>query len=88
MIGQFLSAVCPLLFPFEATLESLSKTKFIPRKNYDTGLLEDGILALPQDTVFLMDETKLLEGKMNEHAVDNIKALANLIEQQAVIYDF
>jgi hypothetical protein len=59
----------------------MSKSRFTPRKNYDTGVLEDGILALPSDTVFLMDETRFEEGKIDEFGLDNIKALANLIEQ-------
>lgn len=70
-----------MLCSFEATLDTISKTKFTPRKNYDTGVLENGLLALPSDTVMLVDETKLVEGKMDGFAVDNIKGLANLIEQ-------
>jgi hypothetical protein len=35
-----------------------------------------------------MDETELKEGKMGENAIANINAMANLIENQVLIYDF
>ena len=76
------------LCPFKSSLEALTKTKFICKKNYQTNVLEDGLLSLPSDTVFFMDETELKEGKMAENAIANINAKANLIENQVLIYDF
>ena len=44
--------------------------------------------TLASGTIFLFDETKMTEGKLVNHGVDNIKAFATLIEQQAIILDF
>ena len=44
--------------------------------------------SLTNDTVFMFDETKMEPGKLIKHGVENIKALATLIEQQAIILDF
>jgi len=51
--------------------------------------MEEGLMgSLVNGTVLLFDETKMLPGKLINHGVDNIKALATLIEQQAIILDF
>ena len=74
---------------FEASIESLSEKRFTPRKNYDTNQMEEGLMGtLISGTVFMFDETKMLPGKLINHGVDNIKALATLVEQQAIILDF
>ena len=36
LICEFVQAVNPLVCRFDASVESLSETRFIPRKNYDT----------------------------------------------------
>ena len=37
--------------------------------------------TLTNGTVFLFDETKMETGKLIKHGVDNIKAMASLIEE-------
>lgn len=89
LICEFVQAVNPLVCRFDATVESLSKTRFTPRKNYDTNLMEEGLMGtLVTGTVFMFDETKMTAGKLVNHGVDNIKAFATLIEQQSIILDF
>ena len=79
----------PFVCRFDATINSLSETRFTPRKNYDTNQMEEGLMgSLVNGTVFLFDETQLQPGKLVNHGVENIKALATLIESQAVIFDF
>ena len=51
-------------------------------------MLETGLLSLPTDTVFFVDETDFKEGTMAENAVPNINALAHLIENQVTINDY
>ena len=81
LICEFVQAVNPLVCRFDATVESLSKTQFTPRKNQDTNQMEEGLMGtLVSGTVFLFDETKMTAGKLVNHGVDNIKALATLIE--------
>ena len=86
---EFVQAVNPLVCRFDASVDSLSQTRFTPRKNYDTNQMEEGLMgSLVNGTVLMFDETKMQPGKLINHGVDNIKALATLIEQQAIILDF
>lgn len=39
-------------------------------------------------TTVILDETAMTEGKIEKNGVNNIKAIATLIEQQSVSYDF
>ena len=74
---------------FRSTTESLSNTVFSSKKNYDTNLMEQGLLAtLHPGTVFIVDETHMQPGKIINHGVYNIKALATLIEEQQIELDF
>lgn len=78
---DFLSAIYPLVCNFTATLDSLSNVKFTPKKNYDTNLMEEGLLGtLVNGTLLLFDETHLNSGKIDNFGVENIKSLATLIE--------
>ena len=89
LICDFVQAIYPLVCRFDADVESLSSTRFTPRKNYDTNQMEEGLMGtLLNGTVFLFDETKMKPGKLINHGVDNIKALATLIEEQNIILDF
>lgn len=82
LICEFVQAVNPFVCRFEATIDSLSETRFTPRKNYDTNQMEEGLMGtLVNGTVFLFDEAKMETGKLVKHGVDNIKALATLVEQ-------
>ena len=58
MLKDFISAIYPLVCHFTATLDALSNVRFTPKKNYDTNLLEEGLLGtLVNGTVMLFDET-------------------------------
>jgi hypothetical protein len=70
------------------TLETLDTKKFSPRKNYDTNLLESGLLQMVDGTFLIGDETVMKTGTVKENGIASIKALATLIEQQVVEYDF
>ena len=70
------------------TTESLTEMRFQPRKNYDTNQMEPGLLQMLEGTNVLCDETHMNEGKIEKNGISNIKALAELIEDQKVVYDF
>jgi hypothetical protein len=70
------------------TLETLDTKKFSPRKNYDTNLLESGLLQMVDGTFLIGDETVMKTGTLKENGILSIKAMATLIEQQVVEYDF
>jgi hypothetical protein len=63
------------------TLEHLDTKIYSPRKNYDTNLLEPGLLQLVDGTFVVCDETVMKEGKLQENGVANIKSMATLIEE-------
>jgi hypothetical protein len=44
------------------TLETLDTKKFSPRKNYDTNLLESGLLQMVDGTFLIGDETVMKTG--------------------------
>ena len=86
---DFLYRICPLIASFELTTESLTELVFQPKGAEDGNGLQESILAeMPTNSVLLIDETKMEPGKIEKHGVENIKALATLIEEQKVDYEF
>jgi len=60
----------------------LSETMWQPKKNYDTNRLNESVLGeMPTLSNLLIDETLMNEGKIEKNGVDNIKAIATLIEE-------
>ena len=89
MLRDFVCAVYPLVCQFTSTLDALSNVRFTPKKNYNTNLLEEGLLGtLVNGTVLLFDETQMNPGKIDNFGVENIKSLASLIENQNILMDF
>lgn len=81
MIIEFFYEICPLLSIFSSTTESLSEIRFSPKKNYDVNGLEESVLGMmPSNSTFIIDETSMNSGKIEKHGVDNIRAIATLIE--------
>jgi len=50
--------------------------------------MEPGLFQMLDGTCLVCDETQMNAGKIEKNGVNNIKALAELIEDQKVIYDF
>jgi len=50
--------------------------------------MEPGLLQMLEGTNVICDETHITEGKIEKNGISNIKALAELIEDQKVVYDF
>lgn len=70
------------------TIDNLDRDRYTPRKNYDTNLLEPGLFQMIDSTFVVTDELWMKEGQVKENGLNNIKAIATLIEQQTVNYDF
>jgi hypothetical protein len=82
IIQKFLMNLCPLLSIFDSSIESLSESEWQPKKNYDTNKLNISVLGeMPALSNLLIDETAMNEGKIDRNGVDNIKAIATLIEE-------
>lgn len=89
IIQNFLMNLCPLLSIFDSSIESLSESEWQPKKNYDTNKLNTSVLGeMPVLSNLLIDETAMNEGKIDKNGVENIKAIATLIEEQTISYNF
>lgn len=62
--------------------------RFVPKKNYDTNQMEPGVLQILEGTNIICDETNMQPGKIDKNGIENIKAMAELIEEQKVVYHF
>ncbi len=77
---KFIQAVLPLTLYMPLTIDNLEKDRYTPRKNYDTNLLEPGTFQMIDSTFVITDETWMKEGQVKENGLNNIKAVATLIE--------
>lgn len=87
-LTKFIQAVTPLTLYLPITLESLETKRLAPKKNYDTNVLEPGLFQMLDSTFVICDESFMKEGQVKENGINSIKAIATLIEQQTVSYDF
>lgn len=78
----------PKLVEFLLELLFFFQTVFNFRKDYVCNRLTSGLLQLSESTHLVLDETKLSAGKLNESGVKSVSALANVIKNQKVPYDF
>ncbi|XP_066250519.1 mini-chromosome maintenance complex-binding protein [Euwallacea similis] len=70
------------------TLENMNTLAFTPKKDYDCNRVTSGLLQLSKNTHFVLDETKMTEGKLDSTGVQNVSAVSNTIKFQKVKYDF
>jgi len=70
------------------TIETMNKTKFVPKKDYKSNRLITGLLQLPAHTHLIVDETSLTAGQLDANGVGNLTALGNMINWQKLDYDF
>ena len=54
--------------------------RFQPRKNYDTNQMEPGLFQMLDGTNVICNETSILPGKIEKNGVNNIRSLAELIQ--------
>lgn len=70
------------------TLNSLNNDKYIPKKDYKLNKLLSGKLQFAKNTNFVIDETQLSVGQLNERGLRNLNSVVNLVKWQRVDYDF
>ncbi|XP_030765573.1 mini-chromosome maintenance complex-binding protein [Sitophilus oryzae] len=87
-VYKFLELLVPKSHYLPLTLENMNTLEFIPKKDYESNRLNSGILQLSQNTLLVLDETKLEEGKLDVAGVKSVKCLAQAIKNQKVSYDF
>jgi len=86
-LARALGALLPRVLPLGLTLRGLSSHRWAPWKDYQTGRVRGRVLRPADGTHVLLDETVLEAGQLAGAGVANLRALAALIQKQAVDYD-
>lgn len=79
-LAKFISAIIPFSLHIPVSIDTLENKRFSPLKNYDTNVLESGVLQMIDGTFVVCDETTMKEGVLKVNGVAGIKAIATLIE--------
>ncbi|KYR00823.1 UPF0557 family protein [Tieghemostelium lacteum] len=88
VIQTLLSNLTTRSHKFNMTVDSLNYGNIVPYKDHEKNRITSGLLQLPKNTHLIIDETKLNEGKIDQIALKNIKAIQFLTLLQKVEYDF
>lgn len=78
----------PYSFKLDISIKNISEMAFKPQKDHNLNCLKRGALQFANETLLLVDETKLETGTLGDKACRNIQALAYLIQSQSLAYDF
>ncbi|KMS92360.1 hypothetical protein BVRB_033410, partial [Beta vulgaris subsp. vulgaris] len=88
-IQELYSLLLPFTTSLDVSIETLSSfTKISPRMDYEAEELISGPLHLAPGTVLILDQTKMESGKLEEHALRNLKTLQRLASEQKLSFDF
>ncbi|CAG8451508.1 3093_t:CDS:10 [Diversispora eburnea] len=85
-VSKVLSSILPKYHDLQFTLSTLNEIDYFPNSNNDE--LNSGVFQVSKGTWFLIDETVMKEGKLNDKGVKNLQALNNLIDNQKLLYTF
>ncbi|CAG8502286.1 3458_t:CDS:10 [Racocetra persica] len=84
-VSTVLSSLLPKYHDLPLTLSTFNEFLFYPR---DNDKLDSGILQVSQGTWFLIDETVMEEGKLDDIGVRNLQALNEILDNQQLKYAF
>ncbi|CAG8508395.1 4124_t:CDS:10 [Cetraspora pellucida] len=84
-VSTVLSSLLPKYHDLPLTLSTFNEFLFYPR---DNDKLDSGILQVNQGTWFLIDETVMEEGKLDDIGVRNLQALNEILDNQKLKYAF
>ena len=69
-------------------LKSLNEKALYPKYDSDSDSLETGKIQVSDETLLVIDEFQLSDGKLEEQGVKNVAALMNLAKRQFIPFDF
>lgn len=72
----------------QLSIEFLNTQDLTPRKNLETERLSQSPLQIPNNTLLILDETKLSQGTLTPKGLENVNVLLQLIQSQSLSYDF
>ncbi|XP_044735923.1 mini-chromosome maintenance complex-binding protein [Chrysoperla carnea] len=87
-IYEILELMVPKSHYFPMTLDNMNSLEFTPKKDYDCNRLTTGLLQLSAHTHLIIDESRLQAGRLDQIGVKNVQALANVVRNQRLPYDF
>lgn len=86
------NTLCSLLRPLtkyvELSLENLEALDFESKKDFDTGDVKHGELHVSSSTLILLNETKMTTGELGPKALNNLKAVQQMLMNQVFSVDF
>jgi hypothetical protein len=85
---DFLTNLVPYSTLVKLSPRELEMGEFASRMDYESGILEQGVLQIPSGTLVIIDERLLVPGKLTEKASKNMQTLIDMIMHQTVQYDF
>jgi len=83
-----LNNIVLFLVDLKISINTLNQELFVPRFDVETEELNQGILQMIKDSLLLLDEIEMVEGKLGNSGILNVAALKNLIEFQILHYEF
>ena len=63
-LNKLIESITPFSLYFPCSIDNLESKNFSPKKNYDTNLLESGLLQMLDNTFLIVDETCMKEGQL------------------------
>jgi len=87
-ITELTKKVVSSLIYSPVSLESLSKQRFYGKKNYTTNCIERGSIELQKGDTWIIDETSITTGILNELGVKNANFINRLMADGKCFYDF
>lgn len=81
-------SLMPYVAALPVSIETLSSSRWVPKKNYDTETVMAGLLQLAPGTVVILNENALGEGKLMETGLKNLSLIKSYIANNAVDADF
>lgn len=87
-IKEILQNIANCTISLNITTNALNKSTLIPRYNIETEELNKGELQMLKNSLLILDEADLDNGKLDKNGLDNFDALKNLIDTQVLQYEF
>ena len=87
-ITDFLSSIFYNTILLENTVHNLNTNNLIPRFDNETETLITTKLQIPDNSLLILDETQLKDGKLNERGIKNLGFISKIIEFQISTYEY
>jgi len=87
-LKKLFGSICNQLLFFSSSVKNLNDIPFKSFFDVNKDELRQGYLQVVDNTYLLLDERVIEAGQLNENGLNNLQALANLIEGQFMHYEY